>query len=106
ERRDAVLGAVEDGGLGGRRRAGQPGREAANLPAVALDELLEVRHIAALESAFEVFVRQGVDLDDDEAASEPFGGVAVPAATPFRGERQILQFVVPTVESPPEAAPP
>src|SRR5690606_41847977 len=35
---DAVLGAVEDGGLCGGRRAGQSGRESAQLPAVLLDQ--------------------------------------------------------------------
>src|SRR5690606_9942188 len=98
---DAVLGAVEDGGLCGGRRAGQSGRESAQLPAVLLDQALEVRHVAALERALEVLVRERIDLDHDEAAPR----VLAPGAT-LRRERQVLEAVVQAVECAAQAAQP
>src|SRR5690606_21504698 len=98
---DAVLGAVEDGGLRGGRRAGQSGREPAKLPAVLLDEALEVRHVAALERALEVLVRERIDLDHDEAAPR----VLAPGAA-LRGERQVLETVVQAVECAAQSAQP
>src|SRR5690606_31422419 len=61
--------------------------------AVAFDQALEPRHVAALERAQEVLVRERIDLDDDEAAPR----VLAPGA-PLRGERQVLEAVVQAVE--------
>src|SRR5690606_3523123 len=106
ERRDAVLGAVEAGGLGGGGRARQPGGGATDLPALALDEPLEGRPGAARQRWLAVFVGGGVGRDGGGAACEPFGASAGAPATSFGGERQVLRLGVPPVESSPEATPP
>src|SRR5690606_24972556 len=81
ERGDPVLRPVEDGGLRGRPRAGQPGGEAAKRPG------------------------QRVDLDDDEAAPRLFG-VRLPPPPPLGRERKVLDTVIPVVERTSQASPP
>src|SRR5690606_29144764 len=105
ERGDPVLRPVEDGGLRGRRRAGQPGGEAAKLPALLLEEAPEDGNVAAPERALEVLVGPLVDLDDDEAAPRLFG-VRLPPPPPLGRERKVLDTVVPVVERTSQASPP
>src|SRR5690606_35627539 len=94
ERRDVVLLAEEDGGLGGGCGAGQAGGVASQLPAVALDEAAQVRRVTAIDGADEILMGEGVDLDDDEAAL-----VALEAPAALAAERKVLQAVIEAVQS-------
>src|SRR5690606_13190686 len=85
EGRDVLLLAEEDRGLGCGGGAGQSGREATQLPAMALDEATEGGGIAALHGPEQVLVGERVDLNRDEAALVPL----LPSP-PLAGERKVL----------------